>query len=148
MVDQLPPQGSSCLLSGAAGDRPPPALAPRAPAYFRTCPSDALYAEDYNLQELCELQQHQFLLACRIQDSECGGGNDPLLPDLRTSLASVTEALLLVQQQQQQRRQPLQYGANFCHCCCCHHVAAAAVARPGVHLPGCSICWLRQQCQD
>jgi len=108
VVDQLPPQGSSCLLSGAAGDRPPPALAPRAPAYFRTCPSDALYAEDYNLQELCELQQHQFLLACRIQDSECGGGNDPLLPDLRTSLASVTEALLLVQQQQQQPQQQQQ----------------------------------------
>ena len=71
----------------------------------RTCPSDSHRAEDYTLQELCELQQHQFLLACRIQDLERAGGNDPLLPDLRISLASVTEALLLVQQQQQQQQQ-------------------------------------------
>lgn len=70
--------------------------APRSP--------DPVCAEDHALQELCELQQHQFLLTCQIQDLERAGASDPLLPDLRTSLANVTAAL--------QQRQPLEPSAG------------------------------------
>lgn len=69
------------------------------PAPFCCC-----CAEDAALQQLCELWQQQFVVACDVADLERGRGDQRrlgLLPKLRAGLAAVNAQLSEQQQQQQ-----------------------------------------------
>lgn len=75
-------------------------------------------AEDYKLQELCELRHQQYFLACLIQELESKPASEPQrcsLPGLHISLDWVNAQLLLQEGQQQQQRPAPSAGQGSGH---------------------------------